>query len=146
AFAAYALLLDHDRLLQSAGKLRRSVLAVALATRLVPALERAAVGVGVARGGRGGRAWARAAAVAAPRRLARALAQPRRIDGGARLRPPGPHERAAAGMDAAPPHRRRECGRGLLRSSAVALARIERLTYSYPGAARPALDDVSLTV
>jgi energy-coupling factor transporter ATP-binding protein EcfA2 len=28
----------------------------------------------------------------------------------------------------------------------VALARIERLTYSYPGAARPALDDVSLEV
>ena len=40
AFAAYALLLDHDRLLAGAGFARRSVLAVALATRLVPTLER----------------------------------------------------------------------------------------------------------
>ena len=45
AFAAYALLLDHDRLLQAAGKLRHSVLAVALATRLVPSLERDAAGL-----------------------------------------------------------------------------------------------------
>jgi energy-coupling factor transport system permease protein len=44
-FAAYALLLDHDRLLQAAGKLRHSVLAVALATRLVPSLERDATGL-----------------------------------------------------------------------------------------------------
>src|SRR5438128_9398651 len=40
AFAAYALLLDHDRLLAGSGFARRSVLAVALATRLVPTLER----------------------------------------------------------------------------------------------------------
>jgi len=40
AFAVYALLLDHDRLLASAGWARRSSLAVALATRLVPLLER----------------------------------------------------------------------------------------------------------
>ncbi|HET7647767.1 MAG TPA: energy-coupling factor transporter transmembrane component T [Gaiellaceae bacterium] len=40
AFAAYALLLDHDRLLAAAGWARRSTLAVALATRLVPVLER----------------------------------------------------------------------------------------------------------
>ena len=39
AFAAYALLLDHDRLVQAAGFARRSVLAIALATRLVPTLE-----------------------------------------------------------------------------------------------------------
>src|SRR4029453_5695112 len=45
AFAAYALLLDHDRLLQSAGKLRHSVLAVALATGLRPSLERDAAGL-----------------------------------------------------------------------------------------------------
>ncbi|MBA2361241.1 MAG: energy-coupling factor transporter transmembrane protein EcfT [Actinobacteria bacterium] len=44
AFAAYALLLDHDRLLQAGGRLRRSVLAIALATRLVPTLERDAAG------------------------------------------------------------------------------------------------------
>ena len=45
AFAAYALLLDHDRLVQAAGFARRSVLAVALATRLVPTLERDASGL-----------------------------------------------------------------------------------------------------
>ncbi|TML52755.1 MAG: hypothetical protein E6G21_04470 [Actinobacteria bacterium] len=45
AFAVYALWLDHDRLVQAAGFARRSVLAVALATRLVPALERDASGL-----------------------------------------------------------------------------------------------------
>ena len=40
ASAVYALLLDHDRLLGSASWARRSALAVALATRLVPTLER----------------------------------------------------------------------------------------------------------
>jgi energy-coupling factor transport system permease protein len=40
AFAVYALLLDHDRLLAAAGWARRSTLAAALATRLVPLLER----------------------------------------------------------------------------------------------------------
>jgi energy-coupling factor transport system permease protein len=39
AFAVYALRLDHDRLLASAGWARRSTHAVALATRLVPLLE-----------------------------------------------------------------------------------------------------------
>ena len=53
AFAAYALLLDHDRLVQAAGFARRSVLAVALATRLVPALERDAAGLLEALRGRG---------------------------------------------------------------------------------------------
>ncbi len=53
AFAAYALLLDHDRLLQAAGFARRSVLAVALATRLVPTLERDAAGLVEAMRGRG---------------------------------------------------------------------------------------------
>jgi energy-coupling factor transport system permease protein len=45
AFAAYALVLDHDRLLAAAGVARRSLLAVALATRLVPTLERDANGL-----------------------------------------------------------------------------------------------------
>ncbi len=45
AFAVYALLLDHDRLIQAAGFARRSVLAVGLATRLVPTLERDARGL-----------------------------------------------------------------------------------------------------
>jgi energy-coupling factor transport system permease protein len=53
AFAAYALLLDHDRLVQAAGLARRSVLAIALATRLVPTLERDAAGLVEALRGRG---------------------------------------------------------------------------------------------
>jgi energy-coupling factor transport system permease protein len=53
AFAAYALLLDHDRLVQGAGFARRSVLAIALATRLVPTLERDAGGLIEALRGRG---------------------------------------------------------------------------------------------
>lgn len=53
AFAAYALLLDHDRLVQAAGFARRSALSVALATRLVPTLERDARGLVEALRGRG---------------------------------------------------------------------------------------------
>jgi energy-coupling factor transporter transmembrane protein EcfT len=53
AFAAYALLLDHDRLVASSRFARRSALAVALATRLVPTLERDAVGLREAVRGRG---------------------------------------------------------------------------------------------
>ena len=53
AFSAYALLLDHDRLVAAAGFARRSALAVALATRLVPTLERDAAGLAEAVRGRG---------------------------------------------------------------------------------------------
>jgi energy-coupling factor transport system permease protein len=53
AFAAYALLLDQDRLLMAGKRLRRSVLAVALATRLIPTLERDAAGYVEALRGRG---------------------------------------------------------------------------------------------
>lgn len=53
AFSAYALLLDHDRLVSAAGFARRSALAVALATRLVPSLERDAAGFAEAVRGRG---------------------------------------------------------------------------------------------
>jgi energy-coupling factor transport system permease protein len=53
AFAAYALLLDHDRLLRSVKAGRRSALAVVLATRLVPTLERDAMGFIEALRGRG---------------------------------------------------------------------------------------------
>ena len=53
AFAAYALLLDHDRLVAAAGFARRSALAVALATRLVPSLQRDAAGLVEAVRGRG---------------------------------------------------------------------------------------------
>jgi energy-coupling factor transport system permease protein len=52
AFAVYALLLDHDRLIAAATS-RRSVLAAALATRLVPTLERDARGLVEALRGRG---------------------------------------------------------------------------------------------
>ena len=45
AFAAYALLLDHDQLLESASFARRFVLGVVLTTRLVPSLERDAHGL-----------------------------------------------------------------------------------------------------
>jgi len=53
AFSAYALLLDHDRLVAAAGFARRSALAVALATRLVPSLERDAAGLSESVRGRG---------------------------------------------------------------------------------------------
>lgn len=53
AFSAYALLLDHDRLVSAAGFARRSALSVALATRLVPSLERDAAGLAEAVRGRG---------------------------------------------------------------------------------------------
>jgi energy-coupling factor transport system permease protein len=53
AFAVYALLLDHDSLLRSARFARRSALVVALATRLVPTLERDVHGLVEALRGRG---------------------------------------------------------------------------------------------
>ena len=53
AFTTYALLLDHDRLVAAATFARRSALAVALATRLVPTLERDAAGLAEAVRGRG---------------------------------------------------------------------------------------------
>jgi energy-coupling factor transport system permease protein len=53
AFAAYALLVDHDRLVAAAGRARRSALAVALTTRLVPTLERDAAGLAESVRGRG---------------------------------------------------------------------------------------------
>lgn len=53
ASACYALLLDHDRLVRGVGWARRSALTVALATRLVPTLERDAAGLLEALRGRG---------------------------------------------------------------------------------------------
>lgn len=53
AFSAYTLRVDHDRLVSSAGFARRSALAVALATRLVPTLERDATGLSESVRGRG---------------------------------------------------------------------------------------------
>ena len=53
AFSAYALLLDPDRLFGGARLARRSALTVALATRLLPTLERDAAGLLEALRGRG---------------------------------------------------------------------------------------------
>lgn len=53
AFAAYTLLVDHDRLLSGLRVARRFTLAAALATRLVPTLERDALGLVEALRGRG---------------------------------------------------------------------------------------------
>jgi energy-coupling factor transport system permease protein len=53
AFAAYALLVDHDRLLGRVSIGRRSALTAVLATRLVPTLERDAAGLVEAVRGRG---------------------------------------------------------------------------------------------
>lgn len=53
AFALWALKLDHDRLVRETRLARRSVLTVALATRLIPTLERDAVGFVEALRGRG---------------------------------------------------------------------------------------------
>lgn len=53
AFALWALKLDHDRLVRETRLARRSVLTVALATRLIPTLERDAAGFVEALRGRG---------------------------------------------------------------------------------------------
>ena len=53
AFAAYALLVDHDRVVAAMGFARRSALTAVLATRLVPTLERDAAGLRDALRGRG---------------------------------------------------------------------------------------------
>jgi len=53
AFAAYALLLDHDRLLAGLAGARRSAFIAALAIRLMPTLERDAIGLTEAIRGRG---------------------------------------------------------------------------------------------
>ena len=147
AFAAYALLLDHDRLVAAAGAARRSALAVALATRLVPSLERDAAGLAESIRGRGApagrRAGLRDASVAARRRLARACIEPRRGNGGARLRPARRNACAEATVEHPGPARTpggsvaHPCG------GAVALASVTDLAFSYP-AAPPALRGVSL--
>jgi energy-coupling factor transport system permease protein len=53
AFSVWALRLDHDRLVRETRLARRSVLTVALATRLIPTLERDAAGFVEALRGRG---------------------------------------------------------------------------------------------
>ena len=119
AFGAYTLLVDHDRLVSAAGFARRSALAVALATRLVPSLERDAAGLREAVRGRGvelhGVAGVRDAALAARRRVARAgahaLAEAMEARGFGR---PGRNAGAATGLDVdrSPGARGRRCAGG----------------------------------
>ena len=147
AFAAYALLIDHDRLLRSVRAGRRSTLAVVLATRLVPTLERDAAGLIEALRGRG-------VAVAGARGHARTavpgrgrLARARRTTWRSRWRRAGT---AAPGRRARTPAvgrarvaRAVSGGGSRCRGGAVALAEIRNLSFSYPGR-RPALRNVSL--
>ena len=103
AFAAYALLLDHDRLV-AAATARRSVLAAALATRLVPTLERDARGLVEALRGRGVKPQGlHGHAVLLSPLLAGSLergVQSRRGDGGARVRAPRPYAPATRALAA----------------------------------------------
>src|SRR5207302_6393239 len=82
--------------------------------------------------------------LAAPLGIARTRPQPGRGDGGARLRPRRCDAIAPGAVELARPcgarGRRRDRSRGV----AVALARVDRLSFRYPEAAGPALDDVSL--
>ena len=147
AFSAYALLVDHDRLVAAVSIAPRSALAVALATRLVPSLERDAAGLAEAVRGRGvplhGRPRLCAAALAARLGVARARNESGRGDGGARIRARAPLPSSGAAVVGARPRRRYRRGRPP-GAGAVALARVEDLTFSYPGAEAPALTDVSL--
>src|SRR5262249_39324434 len=88
---------------------------------------------------------ARAPAFTRALRIARARAEPCRVHGGSRLRPGGWNPRAGAAVDSprSPSARRRGPA---LRGSAMALAQVEHLTFTYPGGDRPALSDVSLQV
>ena len=146
AFAAYALLLDHDRLVASAGRARRSALAVALATRLVPSLERDAAGLAESVRGRGvrlegarGYATLLSPLVAGSLERATGLAEAMEARGFGR---PGNDPCAAAAVEHARPARARRV-RADRRGGAVALASVVDLSFAYP-AAPPALRGVSL--
>ncbi len=115
AFSAYALLVDHDRLVASVRAAPRSALAVALATRLVPSLERDAAGLrdavrgrGLAVTGLGGHARLLSPLVASSLERAANLAESMEARGFGRrerTRAPGPHwqlaDRAAVAAAAA---------------------------------------------
>ena len=150
AFSVYAVALDHDRLLASVGFARRSALAAALATRLIPTLERDAAGLADAVRGRGlevrgvrGRAALVSPLVAGSLERALNLAEAMEARGFGRPgRTRAPHAPGVGGMIAA-------AGLAILldcRGSAVAVAVAERLSFTYPHAGRPALDDVSLRI
>ena len=118
AFALYTVVLDTDDQLELLSRLSfRSGLIVSLATRLFPVLSRDGRRIADAQRSRGieldagGRRDARRGAPAAARRPLhaepRARHGRRRVDGGARLRPPRPHLLAPRPATAAdrPPHR-----------------------------------------
>ena len=150
AFAVYALLLDHDALLRSARFARRSALVVALATRLVPTLERDVRGLVEALRGRGvevtgvrGRARLVSPIVAGSLERALNLAEAMEARGYGR-----------AGATQAPSPRWRSLDRLALvgrscswrERAAVATARGLSFSYGDGGADGPALADVSLDV
>ena len=145
AFADYALLVDHDRLLASAGWARRSALAVALATRLVPTLERDARDMQLALRGRGVKAnpvrlMSPLLAGSLERGLNLAEAMEARGYG---ARPA--HARAAAAvahLDRAALVALRRADR---RGSAVAVAVVDNLRFAYADG-HVALDGVSLEI
>lgn len=101
AFAVWALRLDHDRLVREVRLARRSVLTVALATRLIPTLERDATGFVEALRGRGvpvqglrGRSRLLAPLVASSLERGLTLAESMEARGyGRRGRPPRSHAR-----------------------------------------------------
>ena len=143
AFAVYALRIDHDRLLAGAGWARRSTVAVALATRLLPVLERDARDLRVAlrdatpSSGRSGSSRrcspARSNAASTSRRRWRRAATVARATRGRRNRP-GPARPAGARLLGT---RRRE--------RMARLAQVDDLRYAYV-AGSPVLDGVSLTI
>ena len=136
AFAVYALQLDHDRLLAGAGWARRSALAVALARRLLPTLERDAR-ISAPRSGTQCRARPRSAPLTTPRKFPRAWTERRRGDGSSRLRTRRGDTRAAT---AANPRRLRSIrgrGRPHRRGGVMALAVVENLRFAYGPARHP---------
>ena len=126
------------------------MLAVALATRLLPTLERDAAGYVEALRGRGlvvegvrGRARLISPLVAGSLERSLNLAESMEARGFGR---PGRTRAPSSPVEHARPPRDRCCRRRRRPGGAVALARIERLTYRYPDAGRPALEDVSLEI
>ena len=146
AFSAYTLLVDHDRLVSAAGFARRSALAVALATRLVPSLERDAAGFAESVRGRGvelhgvrGYAMLLSPLVAGSLERATGLAEAMEARGFGRSETTRAPRPAWTWVDhVAIVAARRSRGGG-----DMALARVEGLSFTYPGGV-PAVRDLSL--
>src|SRR5262249_55297310 len=85
-------------------------------------------------------------ALAAARGLSRARAEPRRGDGGARLRPSRTHGDRLASLARAGCRRGGPGRRDRRRGDGVALAAAENLTFTYPGAPRPALENATVAI